>query len=248
MQRFGAFYMDYLYTMECTSGKGSVSQQEFPTLKSEEISNVKEMSIKRLVIGPIDLRLDSSSVHRIMKMVACSFDHEYEAYGCSRPASLEECKTLPSPEEVAVLEEYIPTRLTCVTLLKCSITVTMAEFNLLGHLLSVIMGHKHSAGTLSTTSFQPIRPLPAIRVLADKINFEHSVPMYAEQLVQTVSSLSQPSDNLLHHCYAHCYLKVFGFQAGLTSIDSKGSYCSPVPIIPAFSTALYGKLLRLQQY
>ncbi|CAI9536927.1 unnamed protein product, partial [Staurois parvus] len=50
MQRFGAFYMDYLYTMECTSGKGSVSQQEFPTLKPEEISNMKEMSIKRLVI------------------------------------------------------------------------------------------------------------------------------------------------------------------------------------------------------
>ncbi|KAM5157653.1 intermembrane lipid transfer protein VPS13B isoform 1-T1 [Mantella aurantiaca] len=248
MLRFGALYMDYLYTMECTSGKGSISQQEFPILKPEEISNTKEMSIKRLVVGPIDLRLDSSSVHRIMKMVACSFDHEYEAYSCSRPASVEECKTLPSPEEVAALEEYIPTRLTCVTLLKCSITITMAEFNLLGHLLSVIMGHKHSTGTLSTTSFQPIRPLPAIKILADKINFEHSVPMYAEQLVQTVSSLSQPSDNLMHHCYAHCYLKVFGFQAGLTSLDSNGSYHSPVPVIPAFSTALYGKLLRLPQH
>ncbi|XP_018414838.1 PREDICTED: vacuolar protein sorting-associated protein 13B isoform X3 [Nanorana parkeri] len=248
MQRFGALYMDYLYTMESTSAKGSISQQEFPTLKPEEISKFQEMSIKRVVIGPIDLRLDSSSVHRIMKMVACSFDHEYEAYSCSRPAPLEECKTLPSSEEVAALEEYIPTRLTCVTLLKCSITVTMAEFNLLGHLLPVVMGHKHSAGTLSTTSFQPIRPLPAIKILAEKINFEHSVPMYAEQLVQTVSSLSQPSDNLLHHCYAHCYLKVFGFQAGLTSLNSKGSYCSPVPVIPAFSTALYGKLLRLPQY
>ncbi|XP_072266948.1 intermembrane lipid transfer protein VPS13B isoform X2 [Pyxicephalus adspersus] len=248
MQRFGALYMDYLYTMECTSAKGSISQQELPTLKPEEISNIQEMSIKRLVIGPIDLRLDSSSVHRIMKMVACSFDHEYEAYSCSRSAPVEECKTLPSSEEVASLEEYIPTRLTCVTLLKCSITITMAEFNLLEPLLSVILGQKHSTGTLSTTSFQPIRPLPAIKILADKINIEHSVPMYAEQLVQTVSSLSQPSDNLLHHCYAHCYLKVFGFQAGLTYLDSKGSYCSPVPVIPAFSTALYGKLLRLPQY
>ncbi|XP_075069965.1 intermembrane lipid transfer protein VPS13B isoform X2 [Mixophyes fleayi] len=247
MQRFGALYMDYLYTMECTSGKGSVNHQDFPAVKTDEVSSLQEMSIKRLVVGPIDLRLDSSSVHRILKMVACSFDHEYEAYSCFNPVLQEECKTLPSPEEVASLEEFIPTRLTCVTLLKCSITITMAEFNLLGQLMPVIMGEKHSIGTLNTTSFQPIRPLPSIKILADKINFEHSVPMYAEQLVQTVSSLSQPSDNLLHHCYAHCYLKVFGFQAGLTSLDSKGCYCSPVPVIPAFSTALYGKLLRLPQ-
>ncbi|KAM4688560.1 intermembrane lipid transfer protein VPS13B [Discoglossus pictus] len=248
MQRFGAFYMDYLYTMESTSGKGSVSPQDFPPVKPEELGSVQEMSTKRLVVGPIDLRLDSSSVHRIMKMVACSLDHEYEAYGSLQPVAVEECKTLPSPEEVASLEEYIPTRLTCVTLLKCTITITMAEFNLLGHLMPIIMGQKHSGSTLNTTSFQPIRPLPAIKIHADKINFEHSVPMYAEQLVQTVSSLSQPSDNLLHHCYAHCYLKVFGFQAGLTSLDSKGSYCSPVPVIPSFSTAVYGKLLRLPRY
>ncbi|KAM4705859.1 intermembrane lipid transfer protein VPS13B [Rhinophrynus dorsalis] len=247
MQRFGAFYMDYLYTMESSSGKGSINQQEFPSLKPEENSCIQEMSSKRLIIGPIDLRLDSSSVHRIIKMVACSLDHEYEAYSSPHCVTVEEGKSLPSPEEVASLEEYIPTRLTCVTLLKCTITITMAEFNLLGHLVPVIMGQKHSCGTINT-SFQPIRPLPAIKIVADKINFEHSVPMYAEHLVQTVSSLSQPSDNLLHHCYAHCYLKVFGFQAGLTSLNNKRSYCSTVPVIPSFSTALYGKLLRLPQY
>lgn len=64
------------------------------------------------------------------------------------------------------------------------------------------------SGLLSATSFQPLRPLPSVRILVDKINVEHSVPMYAEQLVNTVSSLSQPSDNLLHYCYSHCYLKV----------------------------------------
>ncbi|XP_053571218.1 intermembrane lipid transfer protein VPS13B isoform X2 [Bombina bombina] len=248
MQRFGAFYMDYLYTMESNDGKGSLSEPDFPSVKPEEHGSIQEMSIKRLVVGPIDLRLDSSSVHRIMKMVACSLDHEYEAYCSPHPVSVEECKALPSAEEVAILEEYIPTRLTSVTFLRCTITITMAEFNLLGHLMPVIMGTKHSCGTLTTASFHPIRPLPAIRILADKINVEHSVPMYAEQLIQTVSSLSQPSDNLLHHCYAHCYLKVFGFQAGLTYLDSKGTYCSPVPVVPSFSTAVYGKLLQLPQY
>ena len=61
---------------------------------------------------------------------------------------------------------------------------------------------------MNTTNFQSLRPLPSVQILVDKINLEHSVPMYAEQLVHVVSSLTQPSDNLLHYCYAHCYLKV----------------------------------------
>ncbi|XP_058420689.1 intermembrane lipid transfer protein VPS13B isoform X5 [Diceros bicornis minor] len=181
MQRFGAFYMDYLYTMENTGGK--------------------------------DIR--------------------------------DENETILNPEEVASLEEYIPTRHTSVTLLKCTCTIFMAEFNLLDHLLPVIMGEKNSSNFMNTTNFQSLRPLPSIQILVDKINLEHSVPMYAEELVHVVSSLTQPSDNLLHHCYAHCYLKIFGFQARLTSLDCRGSYCLPVTIIPSFSTALYGKLLKL---
>lgn len=49
---------------------------------------------------------------------------------------------MPSLEEVAALEEYIPTRITNVTILKCTVTIPMAEFNLLAHLLPVIMGQK----------------------------------------------------------------------------------------------------------
>lgn len=46
-----------------------------------------------------------------------------------------------TPEEITSLEEFIPTRLTCVTLLQVSVTVSMAEFNLLHTLMPVIMGH-----------------------------------------------------------------------------------------------------------
>uniref|UniRef100_A0A8C3TGB2 Vacuolar protein sorting 13 homolog B n=1 Tax=Chelydra serpentina TaxID=8475 RepID=A0A8C3TGB2_CHESE len=248
MQRFGAFYMDYLYTMESTSGKVSGNQQDLSSSKSEDFVNVQEMSTKSLIVGPLNLRLDSSAVHRIMKMIVCAVEHEYEPYNKPKPDIVEGNRTMPNSEEIASLEEYIPTRLTSFTILKCTITISMAEFNLLGHLLPIIMGQKSSSGLLNATSFQPLRPLPAIRILMDKINLEHSVPMYAEQLVQTVSSLSQPSDNLLHYCYAHCYLKIFGFQAGLTSLDIRGSYCLPTPIIPSFSTAIYGKLLKFPKY
>ncbi|MGH0147551.1 UNVERIFIED_CONTAM: hypothetical protein FKN15_019374 [Acipenser sinensis] len=54
IQCFGAFYMDYLYTMENTSGKDTVDDK----------------------------------------------------------------RVLPSPEEVAALEEFIPTWLTCVTVIE----------------------------------------------------------------------------------------------------------------------------------
>ncbi|XP_036393864.1 vacuolar protein sorting-associated protein 13B-like isoform X1 [Megalops cyprinoides] len=249
MQRFGAFYMDYLYTMENNSGKDCVGQQDFSAVSKEEVAvPVQETSVKRLVVGPLDIRLHSGAVHRILKMVACALDHEYEPYCRPQPDVVEDGRAPPGPEEVAALEEFIPTRLTCVTLLKVSVTVSMAEFNLLDCLLPVILGQKGSAAAVSAPVFQPVRPLPAVRVQVDKVNLEHSVPMYAPELVSTVSSLSQPSDNLLHHCYAHCYLKVFGFQAGLTCMESDGSFLPLIPIIPSFSTALYGKLLRLPAY
>nr|XP_051700618.1 intermembrane lipid transfer protein VPS13B isoform X3 [Oryctolagus cuniculus] len=245
MQRFGAFYMDYLYTMENTSGKGSANQQDFSSGKSEDVGIVQEKSTKSLVIGPLDLRLDSSAVHRILKMIVCALEHEYEPYSRLKPDMKDENERILNPEEVASLEEYIPTRHTTITLLKCTCTIFMAEFNLLDHLIPVIMGEKTSSNFMNATNFQSLRPLPSIQILVDKVNLEHSVPMYAEQLVHVVSSLTQPSDNLLHYCYVHCYLKIFGFQAGLTSLDCSGSYCLPVPIIPSFSTALYGKLLKL---
>nr|XP_030122339.3 vacuolar protein sorting-associated protein 13B isoform X1 [Taeniopygia guttata]XP_030122340.3 vacuolar protein sorting-associated protein 13B isoform X1 [Taeniopygia guttata] len=247
MQRFGAFYMDYLYTMEST-GKVSGNQQDLSSVKSEDFGNVQEMSTKSIIVGPLNLRLDSSAVHRIMKMIVCALEHEYEPYSKTKPDIMDGSRTMPSSEEVTSLEEYIPTRLTTFTVLKCTIIIPVAEFNLLDHLLPIIMGEKNLSGLLNAASFQPLRPLPSIRILVDKVNLEHSVPMYAEQLVHVVSSLGQPSDNLLHYCYSHCYLKIFGFQAALTSLDNKGLYCIPVPVIPSFSTAVYGKLIKFPKY
>ncbi|XP_030249580.1 vacuolar protein sorting-associated protein 13B isoform X3 [Sparus aurata] len=247
MQRFGAFYMDYLYTMENSSSKGS---QDFSVVSMEEVApTVQETSIKRLVVGPLDIRLHSSAVHRILKMVTCAMDHEYEPYCKPQREMAEESHGPTTPEEISSLEEFIPTRLTCLTLLQVSVTVSMAEFNLLHTLMPVIMGHNKTApGLANIPVFQPLRPLPAVQFQVERVNVEHSVPMYAPELVSTVSSLSQPSDNLLHHCYAHFYLKVFGFQAGLTCQESTGGFLPLIPIIPSFSTALYGKLIQMPEY
>ncbi|XP_023127243.2 intermembrane lipid transfer protein VPS13B isoform X4 [Amphiprion ocellaris] len=243
MQRFGAFYMDYLYTMENSSSKGS---QDFSVVSMEEVVPVvQETSIKRLVVGPLDIRLHSSAIHRILKMVTCAMDHEYEPYCKPQREVIEESNGPATAEEISRLEEFIPTRLTCLTLLQVSVTVSMAEFNLLHTLMPVIMGRKAAPGPVSVPVFQPVHPLPSVQFQVERVNVEHSVPMYAPELVTTVSSLNQPSDNLLHHCYAHLYLKVFGFQAGLTCRDNSGSFLPLIPIIPSFSTALYGKLIQM---
>eukprot|EP00066_Takifugu_rubripes_P014325 XP_011603591.1 PREDICTED: LOW QUALITY PROTEIN: vacuolar protein sorting-associated protein 13B [Takifugu rubripes] len=245
MQRFGAFYMDYLYTMENSSGRDS---PDFSGGVEEPLSTVHETSVKRLVVGPLDVRLHSSAVHRILKMVSCAMDHEYEPYCKPHQEMPDENHGPATPEEISSLEEFIPTRLTCLTLLQASVTVCMAEFNLLHALLPVIMGYKNASGLFNVPVFQPVRPLPAVQFHVERINVEHSVPMYAPELIGTVSSLSQPSDNLLHHCYAHLYLKIFGFQAGLTCQDSTGEFLPLIPIIPSFSTALYGKLIQMPSY
>lgn len=46
----------------------------------EALPSVQETSIKRLVVGPLNIRLHSSAVHRILKMIICAMDHEYEPY------------------------------------------------------------------------------------------------------------------------------------------------------------------------
>ncbi|KAF3840421.1 hypothetical protein F7725_019138 [Dissostichus mawsoni] len=246
IQRFGAFYMDYLYTMENSSSK---EPQDFSVVSLEEVvPAVQETSIKRLVVGALEVRLHSSAVHRILKMVTCAMEHEYEPYCKPQPEMVEEGHGAATPEEISSLEEFIPTRLTCLTLLSVSVTVSMAEFNLLHTLMPVIMGCKVAPVLVNVPVFQPVRPLPAVQFQVERVNVEHTVPMYAPELVSTVSSLSQPSDNLLHHCYAHLYLKVFGFQAGLTCQDSTGGFLPLIPIIPSFSTALYGKLIQMPAY
>ncbi|KAM9723999.1 intermembrane lipid transfer protein VPS13B isoform 3-T3 [Menidia menidia] len=246
MHRFGAFYMDYLYTMENSSTKGS---QDFSVLSMEEVVPVvQETSIKRLVVGPLDIRLHSSAVHRILKMITCAMDHEYEPYCKPQRENSEDCSRPATPKDISYFEEFIPTRLTSLTLLKVSVSVFMAEFNLLHTLLPVILGCKAAPGHVSAPMFQPLNPLPCVQFHVERVNVEHSVPMYAPELVTTVSSLSQPSDNLLHHCYAHLYLKVFGFQAGLTYQDSTGGFLPLISIIPSFSTALYGKLIQMPAF
>lgn len=64
---------------------GCTNQQDFTLGKGEDVGVVQEKSTKSLVIGPLDFRLDSSAVHRILKMIVCALEHEYEPYSQQKP-------------------------------------------------------------------------------------------------------------------------------------------------------------------
>ncbi|XP_056617879.1 intermembrane lipid transfer protein VPS13B-like isoform X2 [Triplophysa dalaica] len=247
LQRYGAFYMDYLFTMENSSSRVCVGLQDFSALRKDDTPLVQETSQKRIVIGPLDLQLHSSAVHRILKMAACTLDHEYQPYCKPQPDVVEECVSV-GPEKVLALEEFIPTRQTSVMLMKARITVPAAEYNLLHVILPALLRHKVSTAQTSAPQFQLLRPLPALQLQCERVTFEHSAPMYEEEVTRAANSLNQPSETLLHNCYTHSYLKVFELQAGLTVIDSEGVFHPLLPIIPTFSTALYGKQLCLPVY
>lgn len=66
----------------------SGNQQDLSSVKSEDFGNVQEMSTKNLIVGSLNLRLDSSAVHRIMKMIVCALEHEYEPYSRTKPGLL----------------------------------------------------------------------------------------------------------------------------------------------------------------
>jgi len=96
--------------------------------------------------------------------------------------------------------------------------------------MSSIISQTAPVPPVTVTAFQPVRPLPAVQFQVERANFEHSVPMYGPELVATISGISQPSDNLLHHCYAHLYLKVSAalFYIYIQDCLRKLEYCDKV--------------------
>ena len=115
---------------------------------------------------------------------------------------VDENRPVPTGEQVAAIEEAIPSRSTHFTLLDLNIIVLAAD-------------HPQclSSGFPMESTQQPIMhhskgPLPALCLQSERIDIQSTVPMYGRKLVRAVSRLPHASGNLMHHCYAHMYLKV----------------------------------------
>lgn len=68
LRRYGAFFADYLYTMDIEPEKDpdAASNDQVDGLEVVgEIRLVKELSFKRIIVGPTHLQLSSSMVHKL---------------------------------------------------------------------------------------------------------------------------------------------------------------------------------------
>ena len=77
LRRYGAFFLDYLYTMEIEPEKDpeSVNESQVEGLEVVgEIRLVKELSFKRMIVGPTHLQLSTSMMHRMELILKLSFE------------------------------------------------------------------------------------------------------------------------------------------------------------------------------
>lgn len=87
----------------------------------EEVPAVQETSIKRLVVGPLDILLHSSAVHRVLKMVTCAMDHEYEPYckpqrGQTSHCPLKQSSSTPLSAHLPLSSPALPASRDCKSL------------------------------------------------------------------------------------------------------------------------------------
>ena len=77
IRRYGALFLDYLYTMEIEPERNSENDGESQVDGLEvvgEIRLVKELSFKKMIVGPIHLQLSSSVMHRMELVLKLSFE------------------------------------------------------------------------------------------------------------------------------------------------------------------------------
>lgn len=91
-------------------------------------------------------------------------------------------------------------------------------------------------------------PLFGVQLASERFDLQVMTAMYPRKLVQLVSKIAGPPSSLLHHCYSHTQMKLFGFQVGLTTVDVTGTRSPQLTIVPTTSGALYTRRLLLPVY
>ncbi|XP_071482656.1 intermembrane lipid transfer protein VPS13B-like [Diadema antillarum] len=239
--RFGALWMDYLFTYEKLRGPdgNDSSSRSSHHSDTDPIFNAKETSWKRFVIAPASITLNSSLVYRIQQVTYYGGNHDYEPYSTPKPEIIDETRPVPTQEQVSGLEEFVPLRHTHLAVLGLEVRVHIAEH-----------GPYDPTGT-SEERFPVVPPTdtPVVKVTCQRSDFQVTVPMYARVLVKAASKVLHPSSALMHYCYSHTSLKVFGLQVGLTTDPTPTGPAPPYhPLLQPFSFAGLSKSLCMQMY
>lgn len=85
IERYGAFFFDYLYTMDIEPEKERTDEGE--TVGLDYLGNirlVREVSHKRIILGATHVQVTTGLLHRMMKIYEFSFDDAPERKGWYR--------------------------------------------------------------------------------------------------------------------------------------------------------------------
>ncbi|XP_014791410.2 intermembrane lipid transfer protein VPS13B [Octopus bimaculoides] len=246
MQKFGLFWFDYLYTViEPERKAGSKSSTSSDANSTENVANIRENALLTFLLGSVIVNVSSSFVHRLQKVFYCATDHEYEPYSLPKTELLNDNSPLPTVDQVKHLEEYTPIRTYNVTVLEPKIYIFAAE-----HPQKTIQKHKRQTTRSSRTSTKRSTEmsstpcsLPAVVVSASRFELQFYQAMYPQHVVRLVSKLAGPSSQLMHNCYTHMQLRLFGLSVGLLNIDKTGKPSHTETIISPCSGSVYKKSL-----
>ncbi|XP_033123358.1 vacuolar protein sorting-associated protein 13B-like [Anneissia japonica] len=250
--RWGAFWIDYLYTMEEPSepqleASENSSQHSHQSTTVDPIFEFKEVSNQRIVFFAGDVHVNSSMVHRVQKAITYANDHDYEPYSKAKPEIVDVSRPVPTSDQIEQLEDFVPSRSTHFTVLGLNLTVSAAEHSQYDEKQSTLYPEKLDLKDDDFASKTVL--LPALAVQVDRLDVQSTLPMYSRKLIKAISKVQRPSDNLLHGCYSHNYYKLFGVQVGLTQVDyTETSNPIILNLLPSFSVAAYHRKLLLPMY
>ncbi|KAK3772280.1 hypothetical protein RRG08_039097 [Elysia crispata] len=261
LQRFGAFWLDQLYTME-KQEKFWAGSNSSETNGSDSVF-MKEYSTLRFLLGNTHLQFTSTFHHRIAKLLACAANHHYQPYGSGRsdPQSSPDERPQPSEEQVQSLEDFIPTNILHFMLINPTVTIVTAEYaysDVAKKNFKSREKKKRESSSKAGTQKQHQAPassssqgsssstsLPALTLTASRFDLQVTRPMYPGRLVKLVTSIAGPSSNLLHHCHSHTQIKLFSLQGGLQRCEFDQSLSHTLTVLPPCSFALYSRSLQL---
>ncbi|KAK3589215.1 hypothetical protein CHS0354_020076 [Potamilus streckersoni] len=251
-QKFGFFFMDYLYTMEKKPQSQIQSSRSSDQGDLEEPVFDKEYSLSRFLIGPCHLIVNSNTVHRVQKVLDAAYRYDYEPYAKEKDEVVDDDRPQPAESQVKSMEEIMPTRTYHLTLFQPVISILSAEHTFCNvsrkSYKSKQKGKQRISGNQSQPDMDEKFPVFGLQLSATRFDLQMTGAMYPRKVVRLVSMIAGPSPSLLHHCYLHRQMKLFGFSAGLTKVDPNGTKSPLLTVIPPTSAALYTRTLLLSVY
>ncbi|XP_068242883.1 intermembrane lipid transfer protein VPS13B isoform X1 [Palaemon carinicauda] len=151
--------------------------------------------------------------------------------------------SVPSEEEVALLESNTPIRSYVVTVIEPTLVLHAAQHGQI-NMKTIFSAKRRKRNQKASAELCMARvlPVPSIRVKLSRFDTEWTKPMYAKRLVSAACMLRPASQTMLHNCHSHLTFTAHNVCIGLQYQNNI------VPLLQGFSPSLYYKSLLLPAY